>query len=435
MSAAGRFYFSLPVWGETYVARFLDLALPTWLAPGNLGAFPWAGDSVCEIFTRAEDAERMRADPRLAALGRKLALRFHPIDALIRESKFGVFTDAQRIAVGNCDALGAAHFIMTADLLYSDGSIRHAAESIVAGRQAVMVPGLRSVLEDMAPILRAAAGADGAIALPGRALARLGLDRLHPQSRGWFWDSESFDRLPPYLLWRAGADAVLLRGFPLHPLAIKPVRPGIALDYIFDQDYLAAAAPDPGRIEVVADSDRALLFEVTERDRFDAFIAPHRADVADLAYWAEWAFNRLHRQFGRRSVRIHAGTTSEDEWAAAEAQAEATVEAILKLLAMPDWYLFQVDRRRLRLRLRRRYRFADAALRNLPLVMPAGDIGQPLALHIDALKRVASPRDALLAQYLAVDEWQPAARLTDPAARAQRLRQHEAVCKLLGTPA
>jgi hypothetical protein len=393
-----RFHFALPVWGKSYVDVFLRVTLPCLLARGNLGDFAWAKQSVFKIYTRATDAQRMGENRAFRRLQSLIETRFVPIDELmaVRQANFARFTDCQRMAVETSDAADAALFFLGPDFVLNDGLISAVAERIVAGRAAVMIEGNRLVKDDVLPALDAAQRTGhGALALElsGRALVSLAFERLHAQSRAWFWDAINFDRLPPYLHFRAGDAGFVSAGYVLHPMAVRSRVKGAPIVNIWDQDWLAAACPDPGEIDVATDSDAMAIFGLDEPERFGDYLVPNRASIEAVAYFAEWTFNAHHRDFGRRLARFKAKDGDLATWAKAEAEARSVVAAIEALLAQDDDTAMAQDPKRMLVRLRSRYRYADRSLFNPPYAADTGEIGNALAEDLPRLLAVASTED------------------------------------------
>src|SRR3954471_10452543 len=69
------FMFVTPVWGESFVAGFISVTLPSLLSEGNLGAF---GPAEVEyaIVTTAEDEEAIRASASFRQLERIAVVSF-----------------------------------------------------------------------------------------------------------------------------------------------------------------------------------------------------------------------------------------------------------------------------------------------------------------------------------------------------------------------
>jgi hypothetical protein len=135
------------------------------------------------------------------------------------------------------------------------------------------------------------------------------------------------------------------------------------------------------------------IFGLDEAERFADYLVPNAASVDAVAYFAEWTFSALHRDFGRRLARFKAKDGDPAIWAEAEILARATVEQIAERLAQDDDTVMAQDPKRMLVRLRARYRYADRSLYNPPYAADTGEIGNALAEDLPRLLEVASPAD------------------------------------------
>ena len=141
----------------------------------------------------------MEASPAFGRLRRAMKVEIIDIDRLFQKSVFGIYTECQRMAIRAADAADATLSFLSPDMVMSPGTLKNAALRIRAGATAYVIPGNRTVKEDMVPWLLAH-GSDGGtvIAVPARDLVRRSIDCVHANSESWFWNSKRFDRTPAY---------------------------------------------------------------------------------------------------------------------------------------------------------------------------------------------------------------------------------------------
>src|SRR3984957_574920 len=73
----------LPIWGYAYVKKFLEVALPTWLADGNLPAVSRMAPTEFVFLTSREDEIYIRAHPGFKRLSAICETKVHFVDHLI----------------------------------------------------------------------------------------------------------------------------------------------------------------------------------------------------------------------------------------------------------------------------------------------------------------------------------------------------------------
>ena len=222
---------------------------------------------------------------------------------------------------------GAALIFLSADFIFSDGSLAAVVRRQRAGYRAVVNTGLRLAKESF---LQSVDGSTaGAAARTGRELVRMALPHLHPHTQSMFADARSCSRFPVAVYWRVGNEGLLARCLHLHPLMIDPMIPVLPRRTI-DGRYLEQACPDAARVHVVSDSDELQMFELTRAKRSviggggagaSAWRAAAVAAVCDelqVGYW------RQH------PVRLHIGEFDE-QWSVAAATADVFAEKVLRL--------------------------------------------------------------------------------------------------------
>src|SRR6266581_1674459 len=129
-----RVRFLVPVWGESYITRFLDLSLPSFLAPGNLPGLAELSDLEICILTVASQKplfERNRAFQRMRAIA---PIHFIDIDDLVVDQMYGItLTLAYLRGVTDVGPAMTEQFFlfMNADLLLADGSLVGVARKIL----------------------------------------------------------------------------------------------------------------------------------------------------------------------------------------------------------------------------------------------------------------------------------------------------------------
>jgi len=320
------FYYAMVVWGDKYVDMLLDVALPCLLAPGNLPALNNLRDSRFLFMTTPRDRARIAASAIFKILSGVIRPEF--VEApWIEEKDLTFYLKASR---GHQEAarVAAEHnaycVYLVPDILMSNGALQFLVTMANAGKQAVMVPGIRVVRET---ILREIGSAyplhsRGVLNFSSRALVELGLRHVHISDQRYNWDHPCFSRSPVICTWNIPEeDGLLVRAFHLHPILmrISNVNSTELLDSnTIDDEFVGLNFPNWDAIHIESDSDNIVLFSLTDQDDRSEPLEPNVANVEKLRAVAYSDLcNPLHRYYFTKAIKLHSRELSE-KWARVE---------------------------------------------------------------------------------------------------------------------
>jgi hypothetical protein len=260
----------LPVWGLPYLRRFLTVALPTWLAPGNLPALVRELPAEMVILTAREDEAYLRAHPAFRRLTAMIPVRLHFIDHLITGNNYSTtITLAYTEAVRSADAiLNTCFFFLVGDYIVADGSFGHIISRMKTGLSGIQVGNFQVAEEDASVWLQAQIEASpGVISLPPRRLVNWGLAHLHPATVA---NTVNFGALrnahTNRLFWRVDGSTLIGRFFLMHMICIRPETTDFVISSSCDYSFVPEMCPS-GNVEIVTDSDQYLVIEMQPRAR------------------------------------------------------------------------------------------------------------------------------------------------------------------------
>ncbi len=181
------FYFIVVMWGERFRTYFVDLCLPTLLAPGNFPALRARERSRLLVCTRPEDWAALQDTPVFGLLQQYV----EPVYIEIPACPAGV-SGCVHMGIGHrrgCEMAYAANaypFVLTPDCIFSDGMMARLQELALQGIELVLVPVLRFEEEALFGQLEKAGistqrrnGNVTPIALANRDLVRMALASMH----------------------------------------------------------------------------------------------------------------------------------------------------------------------------------------------------------------------------------------------------------------
>tara|TARA_R110002072_G_scaffold51608_1_gene138376 strand:- start:6501 stop:8741 length:2241 start_codon:yes stop_codon:yes gene_type:complete len=339
------------------------------VTPNNLGAFA-PGEVLYRVFTRAADAEQVRAVHE-GVLPEGVTLDVVEVREIDELPPYDAVIASHRQAIQAAVEEGAALVVLTPDAIWTDGSFSSARRHALAGKRALVMCSVRVSSPEFLPLYRAML--DAGTPNP-RDVVGLALRNLHPISEALFWKRRGFSNHPSHLYWRVGEGELLARCFHMHPLMINPARVEAALAGSIDEDFVSQACLGMEDVHVITDSDEGAAFDLADPGQpTGTEDAPRRgANPFRVALWAQLHADPFHREYVRRHVRLHAGPVDPARWAAAERASDQVVGKIERLVDSPLLYRLQ----RFDLVLGDALGLSRWHLRNLPhLVKNLGEMG------------------------------------------------------------
>ena len=335
MIKEGGLHFITPVWGMEYTRCFVNVCLPSLLAPGNIPSLKTDGQSIYNIYTTPDDLRVIQNSPAFDLLRRCLPVFFHPIRQEVDQTtnQYFVQSDCYRRGIRTADEANAGIIFLNADVVVADGGIRALAKILTSGKRAILALGIRlnknAVSARLLEHHRSSAGA--VISVKPRELAALALPNIHQITKAHLFHGEGEDLHPAGLFWRVGNEGLLAHCFHLHPLVVCPKVKNAPFSITIDEDYLMASCPDKNDHYIIQDSDEFLACELTDENRKINGI-PRTDNLREIARWAHSNANGSHRELIRHAIKIHAGQSDLRAWSETEMEAQKIVEEVLGYL-------------------------------------------------------------------------------------------------------
>lgn len=305
MPARRPLHIVVAVWGERYIDCFLSVALPSFLADGNIpGCARWADVSFF-LYTRPEDAAAVQAALAQTRLSEFAHVAVDPLlsaEKFAGKNRYDSMALCHARAIERATAQGATLCVLSPDCIVSDGSLERGLQRLDQGAKAVLVAGPRATLDTVRPLLeRVHGGGHGRVmAIRSRALVGLLAAHPHPISQILFWDTPTFTAFPSAIYWHAGTQSILTKYFHLHPLFVdlagapeKASRCGT-----IDGALISMAEIPPERIHVVTNSDEIAVVELSAlaHDGMGSVPKPTPSRLGRMIVWTSRYADATHRQ-------------------------------------------------------------------------------------------------------------------------------------------
>ncbi len=333
-----KYCFITPVWGESYLDIFLNVSLPSQLAPHNLPSLANPQCVVYQIYTQLQDVPRLEASPIIARLNR--ILRTEIIGA--REINFNAshhynpFNDCYRMGMKAAEREQAAAVFLTADQVWADGSLSHIIGLGDNGCRAVMISGPRVNQATSIPILKKYLDGQNVLNIPSGEAVKLTMAHMHPWDRSLFWREDGLGRPASFMYWSIPNEGYIMRCFHFHPVLINPKNGFPRFHGTIDgSDFVRKACPDLKELHVVQDSNEVMYFSLAPPEQSSEWIDRPKTDIRDTISWARtMGISRHNLYYLRETVRFHTGKISE-KWNSVEKKSDVIVELLLKTLDHP----------------------------------------------------------------------------------------------------
>lgn len=301
----------LPVWGHTYVRQFLEIGLPTMLAPGNVPAVAAALPTELILLTSADDAPFIQRHPVFRRLATACKTKIQPIDHLITDGNHSTtitlaYTEAVR-EVG-AEMLETCFFFLVSDYIIADGSLANALKRMRRGTSAILTGNFQVTREDGLPWLRdRLAVSRQALALSPRVLMQWALGHLHPATLANTVNIPlSHNSHTNRLFWRVDRSTIIGRFYLMHMLCVRPEITDFIIGASCDYSFIPEMCPS-GNVETITDSDEYLVIELQPRNHEATFLRPGPLNIRKLARsLSDWT-TKTHRENAHHSLIFHGG--------------------------------------------------------------------------------------------------------------------------------
>lgn len=330
--------FLTVVWGKAYIRRFAELALPSFLAPGNLPALAAVTDLEVVIMTQSQDVGHFEDHDCFRKLRAICPVRFVAIDDLISTRVYGVtltLAYARPIIACGAEMLNTHFVFMNADFVLADGSLRALSKHILGGRSIVLGPSFRAIAEELEPQLEHSVDAvRNVLSIPPRPLAALSMPYPHAttvakvQDQGFLHSSH-----PNQFFWKVDEHTLLGRYYLIFMLCLKPERIIRTINSFCDYALIPELCPSGDEV-VMGDSDEFFMLELQSREQELGMLQIGRLTDRQIARSLQEWTTAEHRRAATHDVVFHTSDVP-PQIEAVRAEATAFIERISQRLGPP----------------------------------------------------------------------------------------------------
>ncbi|GEM_PF-1843682 len=291
--------FVVAVWGTEHLRVLFEAAIPTLLADGNLPAVASALPSRLIFFTTFAGERSITSQPLWHVLSQVLPVLvkvFSGADPATPAAHYAMW----RAAVEDARTAGRYVFMMSPDVIWADGSLRHVGELIRSGKKAIYMVQPRLVLETALLELngRFRDSGNGVMTIKPSQMSELALRHMHHYQAASLAGGHYLPAQPEQLLWAQPPGRLEVRSFGLDPRGFDPRH--FQLDsHVFN----FSAVSQPEALAFVTGPDKALAFSLCPFGQYASYhFYPKEARVLDVArWWLEWRYPPTQLVFSKPS--------------------------------------------------------------------------------------------------------------------------------------
>jgi hypothetical protein len=300
----------LPIWGEHFIEQFLQLSLPTLLAPGNLPSI--ANSLPCRFIflTDSEGANVLGDHPAIHYLRDICEVEIKIIDDLITGDNYSTtitLAYVRAVQAAGAEMLDICFFFLISDYIMANGSLANVLARMQAGYSGVLAGNFQVVEEDaIGSFFDTFDTGTPEIVLNARNLMHWAMKYLHPMTLANMINFPLCNSIHSNrLFWRIDENTLIGRFYLMHMICIRPEVMDFVIGSSCDYSFIPEMCPS-GKVHVLTDSDDYLVVEmqprVHERGLVQLGAADQKVLIKSLAEWT----TASHRMNAHSAVMFHA---------------------------------------------------------------------------------------------------------------------------------
>jgi hypothetical protein len=329
-----RVNFITVVWGDWHLSAFFSLNIPTLLAAGNLPAFTDECDVTYDIYTRAEDVEKIKRSQGFRWMQRLVTTRVSTISDEGMADPIRAHRDIWFEAVETAKRLRANVLLMPPDVAWSDGSFRHVGKLLRQGKKVIYNFYLRVVSDTFTrDFIERYRNPTGVIAIEPREMVDLSMRHIHPLMAAYTRNCEHFPHHPEMVIWPVRGEGLLLRVLARECLLYDPGS------YDLNARALVDGHPNKDEIEFVSDSDDFFAVSLAPLGKdIEWCLQRQKIEYTWLSRWWLHYDSALNDLVAGTKIRIHYAEPTPSKWRQIEFSSDLFVRrAAMHREALRTW--------------------------------------------------------------------------------------------------
>jgi len=298
------------VWGRWHIDAFLNLNLPTLMAPGNFPALAEICDIHYVIYTNRQDQVELAESPIISGLNRLMTVEQRLLEDHVLVDPIAAHHLAWERATEDAKKSGSLILMMPPDVAWSDESFGNVGLLMSEGYRAIFMTYLRAEENSFSATLGAEPKSeDKSLSISSDRMVELCLNCLHPLMAAYLADSEYFPIHPEMMIWAVPGEGLLVRVLAREMFLFDPNE--IELNKM----RLPKEPVSPKNGYFIADSDQLFGVSLAPVGK-DAewHLTPHQADPVEVGGWWSIYDSGVNDFIVSHHVRWHFAPVTESKW-------------------------------------------------------------------------------------------------------------------------
>lgn len=320
-----------PVWGKIYIDNFCFFCLRSLFADKNIPALSVNKRLIFFIYTTSEDERYFKEKTEYELLIKYADVKFIYLEdnSLLDGSMYAQMTNCHNHSLVRARQMSVEYvlFVMP-DQLFSNGSFSYIEEVMDAGNNLFLTTSLRLDLSKMKEYL-SELNQHHVISLTDIELNNLAKKAVHDIFHSVCWSSECLSDFPSNIVFPFD-DKLVVHGFHLHPMAL---RPGIVLEpsrTTIDDDYITGFLQDYEKVIINSSSEKYCSHDITHSRNAMVNSVRTLEKALKVSYWAHTWTSAFHRQIFKQPILFRFSSES--------IYKGETSELVDKILRQIDWF-------------------------------------------------------------------------------------------------
>jgi len=296
------FYLATPAWGESYINIFLNVSLPTLMAPDNLPFLCSKSEVHFSIYTTEEFASRIYENHLIKTLHKiatviieilyipikshyKNDKNYHSYNKALYETKTNSYKD-NLYKARLSKKINKVVVSLNADIVFCNDFFKKTFSILLTGKKVIEVLGPRGNVLEISNALNQKYydPMHGYINISSLELLDLWIDNAHPLLNIHDWNGDSLHFNCSHIFWPIqDAKGWIARCFFLYPIILVLPNKKVEFTGTIDASLVINCGYNKSDAEVITNSQDLFCCELSEKDKFAGSLG-ERGSIDSIRY-------------------------------------------------------------------------------------------------------------------------------------------------------